>query len=440
MVGEQRASGLRLALFLVACLGVFVLLYSLSGGRTVPGKHGYRVEAIVPDALGLSKNADVRQAGVQIGKVTDSRFLGSTTALMLELDDGHAPVYRDATVLVRTKSVAGENYLELDPGRPRAGSLPDGGRLRIGRSREATQLDEILSVLDRDRRRQLQRALDGLGGGLDGRGGDLNRLLESSSTTVRSAAPVSRTLAGDRQQLAGLVDSFGRTSRALGDRRQAIGVLVRQAKASAEAVEDRDAQLDTTLATLPGFLTQARTTAGRLERFSGEATPVVRDLRLAVRDLTPAVEALRTAAPAGRRVVRELRPFARAVRPPVAALRPFSDATSGAIPPLAATLRQANPMLGHLSGYSRELPTAFGTLGGATKYTDTVGHLGRLALLFGRGSVPGTVPLEQLQQFREVESFGVNAYPAPGEAGQGKPFTGKVPRIEAEAPYGVGGE
>lgn len=443
MIASHRTSAIYLALFLAACFGVFLVLFGLAGGHLIPGQKGYRVEAVVPDALGLSKNADVREAGVQIGKVTASRNVGNTTALMLDVDRDHAPVYRDATVLVRTKSVAGENYVELDPGRPQAGDVPDGGRLPIDRALQATQLDEVLSVLDPDRRRQLKHALAGLGGGLDRRGGDLNRLVESSAAAVHSGALVTQTLAGDRAHVAGLVDSLGRVTRALGDRRDAIRVLVRQAKVAAGAVTARNQQLDRTLTMLPGFLTQTRGTSARLQRFSLEATPVVRDLRQATQDLVPAVAALRSAAPAGRRVVRELRPAARALKPPVAELGPFSNAASTSVGPLASTLREVNPLLAYLSPYSRELSTVFAQIGAATKYTDSVGHLGRLAVMLGRGSLPGTLPLEEsklLEQLNRLaggglDTLGVNAYPAPGEAGLSKDFSGSYPTLQPEPPY-----
>lgn len=440
MTPDQRGHAIKLALFLAASFAVFLYLYQLSGGRLVPGSKGYRVEAVVPDALGLSKNADVRQAGVRIGKMVDSRNLGGTTAVMLELEDDHAPIYRDATVLVRTKSVAGENYIELDPGTLRKGSVKSGGRIPVNRALEATQLDEVLSVMSAPRRRQLRRALRGLGGGLERRGGDLNRTLESLSASVRSGASLTGTLAADRTQLAGLVDSLGRVTRALGERRTAIGILVRQGRTAAEAVEARDEDLDRTLRELPGFLDQTRATAARLQRFSGAATPVVRDLRLALRDLAPAVEDLRAAAPAGRSVVREMLPFARAARAPVARLGPFSEAAAGAIPPLASTLSEVNPLLGHISPYWRELPTTFAQIGAATKYTDTIGHVGRLGIMFSRASLPGTLPPEQTQIIRQLEqaaggnanTLGHNGYPAPGEAGLSKAFSGDYPRLERE--------
>lgn len=445
-MSRQRKTAIRLGLFLATCFSAWLILLHLAGGKLVPGQHGYRVEAVVPDALSLTRHADVRQAGVRIGEVDDLRGTGTTTALMLDLDRAHAPVYRDARVYVRAKSIAGENYLELDPGTPQAGRVPDGGRLPIDRAQEATQLDDILSVLDRRRRRQLRRALEGLGSGLDRRGGDLNRLLEASSAAVDAGAPVGATLAQQRGEVATLVDALGRVTRALGDERDAIRVLVDRAGTAATAVAARDDHLRQAVSRLPRLLVQARGTAGRLRTFSLEATPVVANLRLAVQDLAPAVADLRTAAPAGRRVVRHLLPFARAAQPAIRQLGPFSNATRQTVPPLADTLRQANPLLAYLAPYWRELSTFFANVGAANEATDAIGHIARIVPLLSRSSLPGTLPAGEEQMFKRLtdrlkpltgslDTRGYNAYPAPGEAGLSKPFTGSYPRLVADPPY-----
>jgi phospholipid/cholesterol/gamma-HCH transport system substrate-binding protein len=167
----------------------------------------------------------------------------------------------------------------------------------------------------------------------------------------------------------------------------------------------------------------------------------VRDLRLAVGDLAPAVADLRSAAPAGRRLVRALLPFAERVKPVAAQLRPFSAGASKSIPSLSELLRQANPLVAYLSPYWHELPVFFAEIGAATKYTDSIGHLGKLALLFGRGSIPGLPPnltalIQKLNQMGGgLDKLGFNALPAPGEAGQSKTFTGSYPQLRADPPY-----
>ncbi len=123
-MSHQRKTAIRLGLFLATCFSAWLILLHLAGGKLVPGQHGYRVEALVPNALSLTRHADVRQAGVRIGEVDDLRGTGTTTAFVLDLDRAHAPVYRDARVYVRAKSIAGENYLELDPGTPAGRSGP----------------------------------------------------------------------------------------------------------------------------------------------------------------------------------------------------------------------------------------------------------------------------------------------------------------------------
>lgn len=437
-----RGDAIRLALFLGASFAVFLGLFSMSGGDLVPGGDGYRMQAVLPNSYALAKHADVRQAGVPIGEVTAVREQGTATAVMLELDDDHAPVYRDGRVLVRSKSVAGESYLELDPGHPAAGAIADGGVLPIDRADAATQIDDVLSILDAPRRRQLQRALDGLGGGLDGHGDDLNRTFEGSSALVRHAAPVAQALAAERTHVASLVDSFGRVSRALGDRKDAIRLFVTRSKLAAEAVAARDDRLRSTVDELPGFLRQSRGTATRLKTFSVEATPVVRDLRLAAQDLVPAVDDLRPAAAAGRRAVRELGRFAVAARPALQALPAFSRVATNVVAPLSDSLRQLNPLVGYLGGYREELSVFLAQIAASTEATDTVGHLGRIMPVISRSALPGTLSTAEEQLLKSLtdaagsaDTRGYNAYPKPGEAGKAKPFSGSYPRLEAEPPY-----
>jgi len=444
---RARGDAIRLALFLGATFAVFLALYRLSGAGLVPGDDRYEVQAIVPNAYALAKHADVRTAGVRVGEVTKTRSQGTATALMLRLDDDHAPVYRDGRVLVRAKSVAGETYLELQPGQPSAGAVPSGGVLPIDRAQEATQIDEILSILDDRRRRQLQRALDGLGGGLDGHGRDLNRMVEGSAALVREAAPVAQALAAERRHVATLVDAFGRVARALGDRTEAIRLFTRRSKRAAEAVAARDTQLKRTIDELPGFLRQSRATAGRLTGFATAATPVMGDLRRATSDLVAVADEMLPAAADGRRVVRALGRFAIAARPALRAIPAFSDAAYGVVGPLADTLRQANPLLAYLARYEDELAVYLAQIAAATEVKDGVGHVGRIMPIISKSALPGTLTAQEEKLLKALtdagggaDTRGVNPYPKAGQAGAAKPFTGSYERLEPDPPYLPTGE
>ncbi len=441
MIKPVQMRALGLLVFAITCLGAAVFLLSRVGTDVVPQGERYVVEADVRDAIALATAADVRQAGVKIGRVTDVREKGRVTALKLEIDPKYGPVYRNATVLVRAKSVAEENYVDLEPGDPKSGKVDSGGVLPSSRELEATQNDDVFSILDRDRRRNLQRALKGIGGGLEGRGGgDLNRTLESSVGVVEDASDLASTLAEQRNHVARLVDSLGTVSRALGERKEAIRVLTISSKAEAEAIAARDADLKETLDTLPQFLRQAQSSANRLNRFSSSATPVLRDVRLAADDLVPAVEDLLPGARAGRTALAKLRRFSEVSEPTFRRLVPFSKATGAAIGPYGEALRQLNPAVAYLEPYWRELPGWFANVGAATDFEDSVGKVARILLPISRSSFAGNLPPEVNRLVEQLsgglDTRGSNALPAPGSVAKGTPLSGdRLPPL-ADKPYG----
>jgi len=376
-----------------------------------------------------------------MGEVSELRQVATGTLLELELDEDAGPIHRDATVLIRAKSIAEENYVELDPGRPSAGALPEGGTLPADRALEATQHDDVLSIFDAPRRRDLQRTLDGTGRGLARSGArDLNRTLEATEAITENGADLARILAQEREHVAGLVDAFGRVTQALGDRRAAIRLLTRRARSTAEAVAARDAQLRDMLATLPPLLEQGRTTANRLAAFSVRATPVMRDLRLATEDLGPTVTDLRPAAREARTTVAELDRFARAGTPALERLPAFAGALEGFAGPYGQLLRHVNPFVGYLEPYFRELTNWFALNGAHTAAKDELGHAARVLLPISRSNLPGQLSEEQEAFVRrltgDLDSRGSNAFPQPGEAGGAKPPSRPYPRLLPEPPYG----
>jgi phospholipid/cholesterol/gamma-HCH transport system substrate-binding protein len=436
---SQRVQAVYLLIFLAVCFAISSYYFHLAGTNIIPGDEPYRVQAVVPTAVSLAPAGDVKQAGVSIGRVSKIADRGDATLLELELDDEHSPVYRDAQVLIRAKSIAGENYVEVTPGTPKAGNVPSGAVLPNSSTKEATQIDELFSVFDDARRRDLQRALTGLGSGLRNGGKDLNRTLEAASTLATDADPAFQTLAKESDHVAGLVDSFGRVTRALGERRDGIRRLTLQAKAAAEAVATRDTQLKAFLDELPGFLRQARATSTRLTGFSNDATPVMRDLRLATEDLVPTVRDLLPAARDGQGMVAELGRFSRAAVPAIDKLAPFSKKASTFVPPLAAFLRQGNPMFAYLAPYFREIGTFFANDAASFQHTDALGHLARIVLPISRSNAAGAFTPEQEKTLQRLsgslDTRGSNPYPSPGQAGGSGSYTGTYPRLEQDAPY-----
>lgn len=119
----------KIGLFMLAglvVLGVFIVEI-----EDIPlGDRGRRlsVEAVLPTAAGLDRNAPVRIAGVRVGKVEDIRLVGGRALLVLSLDPG-VELRQGARVQVTSLGMLGDRYVEVLPGDPGAPPLAAGARL-----------------------------------------------------------------------------------------------------------------------------------------------------------------------------------------------------------------------------------------------------------------------------------------------------------------------
>src|SRR5882757_10012113 len=94
---------LTMVLFALSCFGLLLFLW-LSFGGPVPLKpHAYRFKISIPEASQLAHEADVRVAGVSVGKVkaTELDPKGNRTIATLEIDPRFAPVHTDAKAILR---------------------------------------------------------------------------------------------------------------------------------------------------------------------------------------------------------------------------------------------------------------------------------------------------------------------------------------------------
>src|SRR2546423_2438273 len=113
---------LVMVLFALSCFGLLLFLW-LSFGGSVPLKpKGYRVQVAFPEATQLGDYADVRTAGVSVGKVRLKKLdpKGNRTIATLEIDRRFAPLRSDAKAILRQKTLLGETYVELTPGTRKA--------------------------------------------------------------------------------------------------------------------------------------------------------------------------------------------------------------------------------------------------------------------------------------------------------------------------------
>jgi phospholipid/cholesterol/gamma-HCH transport system substrate-binding protein len=429
-----------LVAFTFVCLAMFLYLYVAAGGR-LRIEQPYNAKALVPDSFNIVPNSDIRLQGVKIGRVRTVEPQGQISVVDFEIEkEDHQQLYRDATVRVRTKTLVGESYLEVNPGSEKSGKLESGAALPLEAAEEAVPLERILSTFDPETRQEIRRNMEGLGEGLDGKGGDLNKTFGAMKPAVASGGRLMDVLEPQKRELAALVDNTGEVLEAFGERDAAFRGLVVDAKRTAEVVAERDERFRESIAELPATLDRARSSVATLASFSTRATPTVRDLKTASIDLAPAIRDLEPSARTARTFFDELEPFLDRVDPLLDELKPATESLATMIRPLDAFLRQVNPTVDYLKDYNKEFSSFFSNVGATVSGKDVLGHKARVFALVGPNQFtnlpkPALDALEALVEAGGAQglyNIQKNSFPKPGTVGAEKPFDGEYERVEEQ--------
>lgn len=424
--------------FGLICLAIFVYLYIAAGGH-IRFHRPYYASARVPTAFQLTKNGDIRSAGVKVGVISKITSVGDQGKVEFEITKKHFPIYKNAVVEVRTKTLVGENYLDVVPGTPQAGKLPKGGTLPLSQAKEAVQLDQILDSLGPQTRKRVKQNLDELGPGVSGRGQDINRIWAAMRPTAKDGGLVLRVLASQKRELAALVANTGEVMQAFGDRSTQVRTLARQAKQTAVAASSRDGELRAAIREIGPTLTQAKSSVRQLADFSQRSTPVVSDLADVTGQLRPVLSDLRPALSATRTLFKGLPASLRAANPLLTELSPFAKQLTPAIGSLDRFLRQAGPAVDYLSPYANEIGSMFANNGSVFATKDALGNKGRVHAILSASSVAAFND-DQRKLLQGLEDLGAaqvynaersNNYPKPGDISSPKDGDGTYPRVEA---------
>ncbi|MCW2997927.1 MAG: hypothetical protein JWN65_1476 [Solirubrobacterales bacterium] len=439
-VDHLRAKVVSLVAFVGVCLLLFVYLFQQAGGR-IRVNEPYKASALVPESLNIVNNSDVRRDGITIGRVRGIEPAGSDSRVTFEIEkEEQAQLYRDATIRVRTKTLVGESYIDVEPGTPSAGKLTSGATIPLAAAKEVVPLERILSAMDPATRREVRRNLDGLGDGLNAHGGDLNQLFGALKPTVTDTGNLVRVLEPQRRELAALIGNTGVVMQALGERTTAFRSLVADANSTADAVVARDDRLRESLSELPATLDRAQSSVRTLADFSGRATPVLRSLKLSARQLTPAVRDLEPVARNTRTLFKELTPFLKGIDPLLSELTPAASQLRKLVPALDAVTRQLNPTANYLKSYAKEFGTFFANVGSLAESKDAYGYKDRVFAMVGTNNLTNLTPTEEkvLQAIIGINHQDMalitrrNAYPEPGTAGDPKSPDGSYTRVEPQ--------
>jgi phospholipid/cholesterol/gamma-HCH transport system substrate-binding protein len=230
----------------------------LPGGANL-GDDPYRLTIEFTDVIDLVPQSLVKVADVPVGTVSDIRVGPDWTAEVTVLVNRDVALPPDTEARVRTTSLLGEKFVELQaPKNAAPGRIADGATIPLLRTSRAAEVEEVLGAL----------SLLLNGGGV----AQIRTIAEELNKALEGNEPEIRALLDDLNVLVGALDDHkGEITRAIDEINRLAGTL-----------RDRSGQIETALQDLPPGLRELEDQRAKLvdmlqalDRLSGVATDVV---------------------------------------------------------------------------------------------------------------------------------------------------------------------
>ncbi len=420
---ETGTPGLKrvitMSLFALSCAGLLLFLW-LSFGGTLPfNPQGYRVNVAFPYADQLGAQADVRIAGVTIGKVVDKEIdiKGNRTLATIQMSRKFAPIHRDARAILRIKTIVGETYVELTPGSPNSPILPDGGTLPRGQVVPAVQLDQVDSTFNPPTRHAFQDWQQQLALAVHGNDQNLSNVLGNLPAFAADASDILQVLDVQHNAVTRLLQNGGTVFAALNQNQSALRNLITSGEATFRTTAANNNALADTFHVFPTFLGETKATLAQLKAFSLNTDPLVKELDPVAQQLGPTLHAVRVLAPDLRHLFVKLGPLITVARTGLPAVRMVVDGARPLLASVGPFLSQLNPILDWLSIH-QQLLTDFISNGA----TGLAGKINTTAYGRGSGVTCQGVPCgHYLRQFNPLSPPGFAPNRTPNTRGNNYP-------------------
>lgn len=179
---------------IIGIVVISVLVY-FAFTKSIPFTNGYQIDAYFTNAANIQPKAQVRIAGVKVGTVAKvERGEGSTTRVVMELDDKALPIRKDASAQIRFRIfLEGNPFVDLKPGTPGSPEIASGGSIPVAQTAGPVQLDQLLSAVNSDARKGLESVFTEIGTALNTKGTpEENRTQEKDVRGLTGAQALNR--------------------------------------------------------------------------------------------------------------------------------------------------------------------------------------------------------------------------------------------------------
>ncbi len=312
-----------------------------------PFANHFTVHALFSSASGLRPASLVRIAGVNVGKVesigpvpdcsqtSQGQSRCRAAEVTMTFDEQGLPLHTDATFRIRPRIfLEGNFFVDVSPGTPDAPRAPNGYTFPIQQGVEPVQLDQVLTSLQADTRRNLQILLQQLGTAVKQGGPAYNASIPYWKPAYKFTSIVAHDALGIQpHDLSQAIAGGATVAGALGAHPENLQSLITNFNVTADAFARQNVALQSAVAELP------RTLAAAIPAFNAlnAAFPPVREL---ARTLKPGVVSAGRAIDASLPFVTQLRQL---VQP--SELGGLASDLSRAVPPLASLTAESIPLM-----------------------------------------------------------------------------------------------
>jgi virulence factor Mce-like protein len=284
--GRILTNAIAVGIFAAICI-IGMEFLAVNIGQPNPLSSDYQVHAVFPDADGIPTAADVRVAGVGVGKVTavshDPQNPGYTVVTLQIGSPSAVPVYTNGYAVVRPKTLLGEKYVDLTVGSRASGeAIQSGGYLPESRGSKDVSNDEIFNAFDAKTRAQQQVVLQELDKATTGRAGDVQAILPQLTQVVQDLSPLAKVYEKDNPQVDDIFQQLDTVLKALSDEHEQLAGLLANGNQALGAIAQRN---DALIGTLQEFSNVAT-------EFNAAMAPTVQEQRASLARLAPTFDQL----------------------------------------------------------------------------------------------------------------------------------------------------
>jgi ABC-type transporter Mla subunit MlaD len=304
-ISPVRAGAIALVLIVIGTFFAFT--------KDVPFTQTYRIQAVFENSNLVAPRSPVRIAGIDVGKVIEiGRYKDTNMSVVtMEITDAGRPVGVDSTVKIRQRLfLEGNFFVDLRPGTPGAEELPDGGLIPVTQTSIPVQLDQVLTTLQSDTRRNLQDTVIGFGEAIDSEPSAaddadqdpdvrgltgaqaLNKAFETAVPALKGSSIAAESLQGtEPRDLSRLVSGIANTSRGLARNEAQLTELFTDFNTAMAAFASRAPQLEETIELLGPTSTNLRKGLASIDAALPPTAAFSRAMLPAVRETPPTIAA-----------------------------------------------------------------------------------------------------------------------------------------------------